>query len=329
MTASSMSRSAGLDALRAVACLLVVGFHAHTVAHVSFGPLDPVVDGGDQGVYIFFALSGYLLYRPFLAGRFDLRSYAIKRAARILPGYYVALVALTLLTRSSLPLEHPGPYLAIASSYELPLRSFLGSAWTLSAEVLFYVTLPVIAAAARGREAAVLGILALLSIATSIGLRLQGTDGAALLLASYPAVFYAFVPGMLLAVAQARRPAELAEFGRWPFLVAGVALIVAGTLLRQLPIAIGTGVGTPLVMAWVLDRRLPAARTLVFLGGASYAMYLWHKDLFIAFGVVGGLIAAIGAAASWALVERPILDWAHGVSGAWTTRSAAAGVGSP
>ena len=45
-------------------------------------------------------------------------------------------------------------------------------------------------------------------------------------------------------------------------------------------------------------------------------MYLWHRDLFIAFGAFGVVIAAVGAAASWALVERPILAWAHRVSAA-------------
>jgi peptidoglycan/LPS O-acetylase OafA/YrhL len=52
-------------------------------------------------VYIFFALSGYLLYRPFLGRAVDLRANAIKPAARILPGYNIALVGLALLSLSA------------------------------------------------------------------------------------------------------------------------------------------------------------------------------------------------------------------------------------
>ena len=40
-------------------------------------------------------------------------------------------------------------------------------------------------------------------------------------------------------------------------------------------------------MGWLLHHRVPGTRALAFLGGASYAMYLWHRDLMISFGVVG------------------------------------------
>ncbi|HEX8026661.1 MAG TPA: acyltransferase [Candidatus Limnocylindrales bacterium] len=321
-------RSAGLDALRAFACLMVVAFHAHTVAGVPFGPLDPIVDGGNQGVFVFFALSGYLLYRPFLRaggpggtggtggnGGVDLRAYAIKRAARILPGYYVALVALTLLTGTRLPFDQPIPYLALASAYQGPLRDFLGSAWTLSAEVLFYVTLPLIAWAVRGREALFLSVLALASATVALALRLYGNESTALWPSAYPAVFYAFVPGMLLAVLQARHPEAFARLrGAWAP-VCGAILLVLGTLTQVLPVALFAALGTPLLMGWVMQRRVPGARLLAFLGGASYAMYLWNKDALLAFGAGPGLlVAAVGSALSWGLVERPILDWAHRVS---------------
>jgi len=312
---SADHRSAGLDALRAIACLMVVAFHAHTVAGVPFGPLDAVVSGGNQGVFVFFALSGYLLYRPFLRdGTVDLRAYAIKRAARILPGYYVALVALTLLTGSRLPFQQPVAYLALASAYQGPLRDFLGSAWTLSAEVLFYVTLPVIAWAVRGREALSLGVLALASATAALALRLYGGESLALWPSAYPAVFYAFVPGMLLAVVQARRPEAFARLrGGWA-LATGAVLLVLATLTQVLPVALFAALGTPLLMGWVMQRPVPAARTFAFLGGASYAMYLWNKDALIAFGTAGLLVAAVGSALSWALVERPILNWAHAIT---------------
>jgi peptidoglycan/LPS O-acetylase OafA/YrhL len=308
------SRSAGLDLLRAIACAIVVAFHLHTVVGVGFGPLDPIVDGGDHGVYIFFALSGYLLYRPFIGRAVDLRSYAIKRAGRILPGYYVALVALTLLTQSPIPLGHPLPYLAIASSYELPLRDFLGSAWTLSAEVLFYVTLPVIARLARGREVAVLSGLGILSVAWTIVLYLRGGEASILAMAAFPAVGYAFVPGMLLAVMESRHRATFVQLASWPYLILGGTFIVLGMVAHVLPIALGAGIGTPFVMGWLLQHRVPGVRALAFLGGASYAMYLWHKDMLLAFGIVGLPMALVGAAASWVIVERPILNWAHALT---------------
>lgn len=314
-----MSRSAGLDALRAFACAMVVAFHLHTVAGVGFGLLDPFVDGGDSGVNIFFALSGYLLYRPFLReGETDLRAYAIKRAARILPGYFLALIALTLLTRNPLPTEHPLPFLAMASSYSIPLRSFMGSAWTLSAEVLFYVTLPVIAHVARGREIRLLGELAAISMLAAIALRSTLSQGNEWLIGSYPVVVYAFVPGMILAVIEQKRPSAFRRLANWPVAALGALLLVLGAIGHTVPVAVAPTVGGALLMGWSLHQRVPAAKPLAFLGGMSYATYLWHKDLLIVFGPVGLAIALVGAAASWALLERPILAWAHRVVGTRT-----------
>jgi peptidoglycan/LPS O-acetylase OafA/YrhL len=309
------NRSAGLDLLRAIACGLVVLFHLNTVAGVPFGPFEAVASGGDSGVYIFFALSGYLLYRPFLRqGAVDMGAYAIKRAARILPGYYVALIGLTLIRGSALPLEHPLPYLAIASSYSIPFRAFLGSAWTLSAEVLFYISLPLIARLARGREVAVLGSIAIVSMVLAILLRLTLSRENEWLIGAYPVVVYAFIPGMLLAVAELRAPGTFGLLARWPALLFGIVLVTVGCVTSGVPVAIGAVFGTPLLMGWLLQHRIRGARALAFLGGASYALYLWNKDVFLAFGAAGLPIALIAAAASWALVERPVLNWAHAIT---------------
>jgi peptidoglycan/LPS O-acetylase OafA/YrhL len=292
-------------------------FHLQTVSGVTFGPFDPLVHGADTGVFVFFALSGYLLYKPFVAHGVDLPAYGAKRAGRILPGYLVALVGLTVLTGNRLAIEHPLPYLAIASSYDLPLRGFLGNAWTLSAEVLFYVSLPLIARWIAGRELARLSILALASVAASLVHTVTLSWDTAWLVGTYPVVFYAFVPGMALAVVERRRPAVIGRLGHPAFLAAGISLIAAGALLRWMPIPLGAAFGTPLVMGWLLNHRLPAPKALAFAGGASYALYLWHKDLFIAFGPwVGLAITVVAAVLSWWLVERPILARVHW----WTAR---------
>lgn len=316
-TGLDRNRSSGLDGLRALAAVVVVLFHLQTVSGVSFGPLDPLVHGGDTGVFVFFALSGYLLYKPFVGREVDLVSYGAKRAGRIVPGYLVALVGLALLTGSRLPLEHPLPYLAIASSYDLGLRGFLGNAWTLSAEVLFYLSLPLIARWVAGRELGRLSILALASVAASLLHTVTLRPETWWLVGTYPVVFYAFVPGMALAVVERQHPGVFAKLAHPGMPVVGIALIAVGALLRWLPLPLGAAIGTPLVMAWLLQHRLPLPRTLAFAGGASYALYLWHKDLFIAFGPWVGLVLTVAAAAlSWWLVERPILARVHG----WTAR---------
>ena len=326
MTGLERGRSSGLDGLRAFAALLVVAFHLHNVSGVSFGPLDPIVAGGDQGVWLFFALSGYLLYKPFLQGPADLAAFGLKRAGRIVPGYFVALLGLTVLTGSRLPIEHPLQYVTLSSAYDIPLRGFLGNAWTLSAEVLFYLTLPWIARLASGREVRVLLGLAAGSAILATAHRLTLTGSTEWLTGTYALSFSGFVPGMLLAVLQVRRPATFAYLAHPAFLLLGGVFLVLGTLTGWLPVAILTGVGTALVMGFVLQHRVPFASALSFAGGASYAMYLWHKDLFIAFGPVVGLAGAVAASAlSWALVERPILRRIHWLALRRPARAADAG----
>lgn len=288
---------------------------------VTFGPLERLaIGGGDTGVWMFFALSGYLLYRPFLKGRVDLRSYAVKRAARILPGYYVALAAAVVATMSPLFFANPLAYLTGTFTY-LPLRDFFGPAWTLSAEVLFYLTLPLIARAARGREALVLGGLAIASMLPSLVRGVSATRMGDWYAGSYPTVFYAFVPGMLLAAVELHRPDLFAHMAKPLYLVLGVMLVALGSLSTVLTIPVATLLGTPLVMAWLLQHRLPFPAALAFAGGSSYALYLWNWEMLKTFGLVGLVITFIGAALSWQLVERPVLARALALSDRWHRRA--------
>jgi peptidoglycan/LPS O-acetylase OafA/YrhL len=315
-TGLERGRNSGLDGLRAFAAVFVVLFHLHTVNGISFGPLDPVIRGGDSGVYLFFALSGYLLYKPFVRGPVDLVGYALKRSGRVVPGYYVALVGLAFLTGSLVPVLSPLPFLTISASYDLELRGFLGNAWTLTAEIIFYLGLPLIARLVRGREAAVLTALGGTSVALAVLHRAAMTPDNAWLVGTFPLVFYAFVPGMLLAVLEVRHPIRFRSLRRAPYGALGVTLIALGAMTSTFyPVALVTGVGTVLVMGWLVHQPVPGARALAFAGGASYALYLWHKDTIVAFGPGVGLgVALLAAMVSWALIERPILRRVHAIA---------------
>ena len=89
----------GLDGVRGVAILLVLGQHA---------PTRPLIDGF-VGVTVFFCLSGYLittlLVRELQTGTIDVRAFYRRRAARLCPALVtvVAATIVVLLIRSTRP----------------------------------------------------------------------------------------------------------------------------------------------------------------------------------------------------------------------------------
>ncbi|QQR41001.1 acyltransferase family protein [Devosia rhizoryzae] len=100
---SEPNRLHGADFLRALACIAVV-IH-HLAARMDMGRVPEAVQPlikffvmGSFGVTVFFVLSGYLLARPFWlaldAGEPmpSMRIYWMRRLARIVPGFWLALV---------------------------------------------------------------------------------------------------------------------------------------------------------------------------------------------------------------------------------------------
>ena len=246
------------DSLRALAALSVVVFHLAFVAGLpdwADRAVPYVTQLGDVGVSIFFAISGFLLYRPFAAARLaregepSVRAYGVRRLLRIVPAYWLALAITALVAGHD---EVFGPDAAVR--YWLLLQGYwlgsiaggIGPAWTLTIEVAFYVALPLWVLAMRRvpfsterrfvvTEMAGLAALCVLSAVwrwvVIRGLP-AGTNPLRPDLLSLPGMADHFAIGMALAVlsvAAARREAPsgaerlLARFGWAPWLVAAAA----------------------------------------------------------------------------------------------------------
>ena len=144
------------DSLRAIAAIAVLAGHAAGPAQaVAEGTLArPFASRLGVGVAIFFVISGFLLYRPFLrahvlgSARPRLRAYALGRFLRIYPAYWVALtlVAAWGYAAGAFSDDWPYLYLLIQNYFDLGLAG-IGTAWSLVVEVAFYVFLPLFAVA--------------------------------------------------------------------------------------------------------------------------------------------------------------------------------------
>ena len=116
---------------------------------------------------LFFALSGFLLYRPFAAAVLrgealpSIRGYFRNRALRILPAYWAILLVSALLLETTLvrngsqlrPHALHGDGLLRTATFTQNytpglLGSGIGPAWSLAVEAVFYILLPALAVGA-------------------------------------------------------------------------------------------------------------------------------------------------------------------------------------
>ncbi len=154
-----------LDGVRAVACFLVLAFHLDYLLQLwnitSLGHLAIALAlFGDTGVTLFFVLSGFLLFLPYVKSLlFDsswpsARRFYLRRAFRIIPGYYATLFLVILLFHPEyLHLDHL-KYLALfltffMDSARATYQKIDGPFWTLAVEWQFYLLLPLMALAMR------------------------------------------------------------------------------------------------------------------------------------------------------------------------------------
>jgi peptidoglycan/LPS O-acetylase OafA/YrhL len=151
-----------LDGVRACAILFVIIFHINRTTHDNLwdwhtNPLASAVStAGGTGVTLFFVLSGFLLFLPYakslLSGkRWPLaRTFYLRRALRIIPGYYISLFVLILLTQPAYlqptHLVNLSLFLTFfMDSTTLTFRQLNGPYWTLAVEWQFYMILPLLA----------------------------------------------------------------------------------------------------------------------------------------------------------------------------------------
>ncbi len=192
-----------LDGLRAVAALSIVIFHTLLFIQFEYTPLSIAVNHAwyylSTGVDLFFVLSGFLLFLPYVRALLDssplpsARRFYRRRALRILPAYWVCLailVALKLLVRH-VPFS-PGDVAAhivlVNDSFPQFNRDYNGPFWTLAVEAQFYVLLPLMAllvarVCGRRRSPSRIAGGILVLIALALVLRLIDT----LVIASLPA----------------------------------------------------------------------------------------------------------------------------------------------
>jgi peptidoglycan/LPS O-acetylase OafA/YrhL len=352
------------DALRGYMSVLVVVMHTILLGTIlsgqggdieaAFGkvPGRAILDM-ELSIYVFFTLSAYLLARPFLrsllAGeRFpSTLNYLVGRFLRVVPGFW--LLTTLILVRFG---ARGAPHDQIAAIYGFAQTLHRGAvdqrinqAWTLDAEMFFYLLLPIASLAAavtlgrlRSTRAKVAVGGAALAVVFVLSYRYRATAQAAFPEANPLAMIGAFVPGIGLAAIEVLGRDRLPGWrwgptAAWACLAAtGVGLVLAMTLgperlaaRTMAGIVVGTLlVAAPLFLQWTRGRtwRVLEWRPAHWLGVRSFSFYLIHtavllelvslaRDGHTALGVTALtlppvlVISAVLAAISYRLVELP------------------------
>jgi peptidoglycan/LPS O-acetylase OafA/YrhL len=330
-----------VDGLRAIAVLLVLGFH------LGAGHLQ----GGFVGVDIFFVISGYLITgiiaKELEQSRFSVLGFYERRARRILPALMVVFVASTLLSlHYLLPAElvsYAKSLLAATFSYsnfyfwstadyfDAPAQTKpLLHTWSLAIEEQFYLILPLLLLFLskkwpRGRNLTLIAIGAA-SFACSVWMSLKQPDSAFYLPVSRA---WEFIAGSIV-VLDIIPPIRLRWMRECTALM-GISLI-AYTAIKVNPSTPFPGFAALLPCGGALlliaagrfgttaVGRCLSLKPLTFIGLISYSVYLWHWPLIVYTKMgflpilsrshrgytlgVGTLSLALGAL-SWQFIEKP------------------------
>jgi peptidoglycan/LPS O-acetylase OafA/YrhL len=319
-----------LDGLRALAALHV--FLVHYVALFAFllpegsptlRALRGVFTNGFQGAYLFFVLSGFLIYRSLLRRQQPIRRYLGRRVRRIYPTFaavFVLYLALSAVfpARSKIPADGATQYLlsnALLLPGVFPIRAVVTVAWTLSYEIFFYL----------GIGALVMGLgmrswspsARALFFVGCAALYLATGDAAGLRLAP----FLMFLPGILLLDLlddrrNPRRPPPPVDARPLiPLALAGLLGAVAlagfrgpagGIDATAATFRAHAGIGICFgILVWLSiggSRRFSrfcTLRPLRWLGEISYSFYLIHGLVLGAIAMVLKPLLGTGGSLSW------------------------------
>jgi peptidoglycan/LPS O-acetylase OafA/YrhL len=145
MNSHSMSRSWGLDLVRAIAILSVLLSHGRSLLPDFAGKRFMSI-GGFLGVELFFVLSGYLIGRILITVVSEpdfrvasLTRFLSRRWLRTLPLYVVFLCINVALS----PQLFQWKYLLFLQNLATPCPSFMPESWSLAVEEWFYIIAPI------------------------------------------------------------------------------------------------------------------------------------------------------------------------------------------
>jgi peptidoglycan/LPS O-acetylase OafA/YrhL len=308
------------DPLRALACLGILLWHVIVNAaaltppdgvsaylRAELGILGRPLYTLSMSVWLFFALSGYLIAGPFVraivtgrARRPSVLPYLRNRLLRIVPAFWVFLTLTIVVAGTERDtLTHIAAFYGFAHVYAMgPFTDRMVQAWTLDVEAVFYIAVPLVFLPLIGllrarwtptvRAALIVGGCALVAVASlSMGERFVTSWRCV------PGSAWAFMPGIALAALEpVLRPRLEGHPFTWKLGWGLLGLAVAAFLAASYAVDFGSDrqencaafvviaslLAGPMLMQWAGGQttRVLDNRVLHWVGRRSYGIYLAH-----------------------------------------------------
>ncbi len=329
-----------LDGFRGISILLVLIYHVQLALKRPFFQ-------GEFGVEIFFVISGFIITTILLKEKVkkqtvSLKKFYIRRSLKIIPIAYLYLLFVIIVNSYYLHV-HPNNFLSAALFIKntdiIPTwpNGLTDHFWSLSVEEQFYLLFPVILASNTRRYPYVLlAFLAVLPVVLILEYKQVGVFGT-------PAMntildfFRSFMPILFGSLASVLifKKIIVKRFYRNTIISNVLLLLLAYNLYIGINVA-GVRVNTiwlcPVVIAMVIINNLTPStdlffkflnsKLLVFVGVASYSLYVWQQVFILgrpwagAFPYGGSLwlnapLALIIGFASYYLIEIPLAKLKH------------------
>ncbi len=317
-----MSKYKTLDYFRGIAALAVVFFHRGSLPSFP-SPLDVLIRYGEVGAYIFFVISGYVIYmsaeRHFLEGHKGSIAFACKRIRRIYPAFWMSLI---LAYGVSVFISHESysiaDVLGSATLTYVPLNLQAPQVvyWTLVSEQQFYVVMVILILPIfrKARKWLILGS-SIIGLCYGLGLLSRYRLFNSLLSRNWLEFELGIVSYFVL---QRKVP-------RWVSVPIFITLFLVGWAESYRTQAASL-FALFLIVIYPLDNSISTSRILFpfeWLGKISYSLYLLHLPAFAINDLIIGtrlpndslplyasgiLTALILASLSYLFFERPFLS---------------------
>jgi len=316
----------GIQYLRGFAALMVLWFHVCAHYHKDFHI-------GQAGVDIFFIISGFMMWFTTYGSEVTVTSFVLKRLRRLVPLYWIVTLA-TIIVAHAIPESYSGIRMGTEEMFKslffIPYRNLNNpgwpivlQGWTLNIEMLFYLIFA-LAVSKRPWQRLLIPTIILTSLVVIRAI-------------FHPSSAYALWTSPMLLELLAGLWIGFAFTSGWlHHSSAGLALIVASVIIftfcqwygvpadRLRLIYFGIPALALVTGCLMVERNkdIPKIAALLFLGDASYSIYLWHTLTIVIvdamerrLGMSDGIMAVpllvvvllLASLLGYVLIERPLL----------------------